>query len=215
MAEATRNQAALREQEEHLEHRITSKLEACIMEITSSIRKAIDSSIDRRILETLQKNFDSEINAMDRGPHHRDERHANSNYSCGTRLAQIDFPRFSGDAVQQWIYQCETYFAIDGTPAKFRVKLVVIHFEGKALQWHTSFVKTLPEGNLPKWTEFTNILIDRFGVVYDDPMAKLMQLRQKGTVVEYHDQFDAITSRLDISVANLLSCFLGGLKKDI
>ena len=144
---------------------------------------------------------------MNQGPHRRDVRHANSNYSCGTRLVRIVFPRFSGDVVQQWIYQCETYFAIDGTLANFQVKLVVIHFEGKALQWHTSFVKTLPEGNLPNWTEFTNILIGHFGEVCDDPMVELMQLRQKGMVVEYHDQFDAITSRLDISVVHLLSYF--------
>ena len=73
---------------------------------------------------------------------------------------------------------------IDGTLADFRVKLVVIHFEGKALQWHTSFVKTLPESNLPKWTKFTNILIDRFGEVCDDPMAELMQLRQNQLVIK-------------------------------
>jgi len=34
-------------------------------------------------------------------------------------------------------------------------------------------------------------------------------------MVEYHDQFDAVTSPLDLSDAHLLSCFLVGLKKDI
>jgi len=154
MAGATRTQAALCEQEDHLENRITSKLEARLIEITASIRQAIDSSIDQQISETLQ----------------RDTRPVNSNYSCGTRLARIDFPHFGGDAIQQWIYQCETYFAIDGTPEDVRVKLAIIHFEGKTLQWHTTFVQNLPGGNLPTWTEFTKILIDRFGEVCDDPM---------------------------------------------
>jgi len=154
MADTTRTQAAMREQEDRLENRITSKLEARLIEITTSIRQAIDSSIDQRISETLQRD---------------------------TRLTRIDFPHFGGDAIHQWIYQCETYFAIDGTPEDVRVKLAIIHFEGKALQCHTTFVQNLPGGNLPggnlpTWTEFTKILIDRFGEVCDDPMFGLMQL---------------------------------------
>ncbi|WVZ13742.1 hypothetical protein V8G54_011308 [Vigna mungo] len=219
MADATRFQAAMREQEERLENKIISKLEERLIEITASIRQAIEASIDRRILETLHQTSDSATHASGRSsnsnPISGGVRTSNSTYSCGTRLARIDFPRFGGNAIQQWIYQCETYFAIDGTPEDFRVKLAVIHFEGKALQWHTSFVKTLPGGNLPTWTDFTSILIDHFGEIDDDPISDLMKLRQTGSVVQYHDQFDAITSRLDLSDTHLLSCFLGGLKKDI
>ncbi|WVY91797.1 hypothetical protein V8G54_037311 [Vigna mungo] len=70
-------------------------------------------------------------------------------------------------------------------------------------------------GNLPNWTEFTSISIDHFGEIDDDLMSDLIKLRQTGIVVEYHDQFDVITSRLDLSDIYLLSISLGGLKKDI
>jgi len=48
-----------------------------------------------------------------------------------------------------WVMQFSSGFI------NVRVKLAIIHFEGKALQWHTTFVQNLPGGNLPTWIEFT------------------------------------------------------------
>ncbi|KOM55960.1 hypothetical protein LR48_Vigan10g185200 [Vigna angularis] len=110
MADTTRLQATMREQEECLENKIISKLDECLMEMTTSFRQAIEASVDRRILETLHRTSESANDASGRSPNSRGAR--NSNYSCGTRLARIDFPRFGSDAIQQWIYQCETYFAV-------------------------------------------------------------------------------------------------------
>nr|KYP76052.1 hypothetical protein KK1_020273 [Cajanus cajan] len=42
-----------------------------------------------------------------------------------------------------------------------------------------------------------------------------MKLRQKKSVIEYYEEFDAIITRLNLSEEYLLSYFLGGLKKDI
>ena len=75
----------------------------------------------------------------------------------------------------------------------------MVHFEGKAIQWHSSYVKSVGLQNLPPWSEYTRILIERFGEVCDDPMAELMQLRQKGSIVEYHEAFDASVSSFYIS----------------
>ena len=46
-------------------------------------------------------------------------------------------------------------------------------------------------------------------------MAELMQLRQKGSIVEYHEAFEAIVARLDLIEEHRLSCFLGGLKQEV
>ena len=46
-------------------------------------------------------------------------------------------------------------------------------------------------------------------------MAELMRLWQKGTVTDYHTEFDAIVSRIDLYEAHQLSCFLGGLQLEI
>nr|KYP48389.1 Retrotransposable element Tf2 [Cajanus cajan] len=42
-----------------------------------------------------------------------------------------------------------------------------------------------------------------------------MRLRQKKSVVEFYEEFDAIITRLNLSEDYMLSCFLGGLKHDI
>jgi len=58
-------------------------------------------------------------------------------------------------------------------------------------------------------------VVDRFGDICDDPMVELMRLRQKRSVGEYHEEFDVIITRLNLTQEYILSCFLGGLKKDI
>jgi hypothetical protein len=46
-------------------------------------------------------------------------------------------------------------------------------------------------------------------------MMELMHLPQQSSVTEYHEQFDAIISGLNLSEEYTLSYFLGGLKQDI
>jgi len=73
-------------------------------------------------------------------------------------------------------------------------------------------VRTVGLKNLPSWKNYSQILLDRFGEVCEDPMAELMRLRQKGSVTEFHEQFDAIVSRVELAEEHQLSCFLGGHK---
>ncbi|WVZ18173.1 hypothetical protein V8G54_005495 [Vigna mungo] len=91
MADLTRLQAAMREQEERLENKIISKQDERFMEITASIRQAIEASVDRRILETLHRTSKSANDALGRSPNSRGACNSISTYSCGTRLARIDF----------------------------------------------------------------------------------------------------------------------------
>jgi len=62
-----------------------------------------------------------------------------STYSCYTRLARLVFHGFNVDGIKNWLVRCET-FSVDNTPEDFKVRLVVVHFEGKALQWHSTYV---------------------------------------------------------------------------
>jgi len=97
-------------------------------------------------------------------------------YSCNTRLERLDFPRFNGEGIKNWIIQCDTFFLVDQTPEEYKVRLAVVHFEGKALQWHSAYVKNVGLDKLPSWNDYTKILIERFGEVCEDPMAELMRL---------------------------------------
>lgn len=46
-------------------------------------------------------------------------------------------------------------------------------------------------------------------------MAELKALKQSGSVQEYHDKFDALTGKLQLSEEHLLSCYLRGLEEKI
>lgn len=67
---------------------------------------------------------------------------------------------------------------------KYKLRLVVVHFEGKVLQWNNAYVKNVGLHKLPSWNDYTQILIERFGKVCEVPMAELMRLRQKGNLID-------------------------------
>jgi len=46
-------------------------------------------------------------------------------------------------------------------------------------------------------------------------MADLMKLLKTTIVQKYHEDFDALITQRQLSEEHTLSCFLGGLKKDI
>ena len=58
-----------------------------------------------------------------------------------SRVAKIDFPKFSGDDVRGWLFRCEQLFLIDQVAEIDKVNLVSIHLYDKALLWHTQFMK--------------------------------------------------------------------------
>jgi len=47
---------------------------------------------------------------------------------------------------------------------------------------------------LLSWADYTQLLIEQFGEVCDDPMDALTRLQQKKFVLEYHEDFDAIVT---------------------
>jgi len=127
MADATRFAQAMKDMEERLSTRMDSRfieLATCLKE---TIQDLVKQSIDA-------KRFNM---SPESGRH-------SSSYVCGTRLARIDFPIFNGDNVIPWIHQCDNYFLIDNTLDEIKVKLTIVHLEGKTLQWHTTLTKTFP-----------------------------------------------------------------------
>ncbi|KAJ1392972.1 Retrotransposon gag domain [Sesbania bispinosa] len=179
MAEATRNAQAMKEMEEHLSARLDNRL----AELAGTMQRTIGESLKKTMDDLLQQHPQGSSGMI------RHEGRNSGSYSCGTHLARIDFPRFHGENVNQWLYQCNNFFLIDNTPDPIRVQLAI--------------------------ADYVQLVIARFGDVCDDPMAELMKLRQKSSVVEYHEEFDSTITRLSLSENYTLSCFLGGLKQDI
>ena len=58
----------------------------------------------------------------------------NTPYHLSTRFSKVEFPRFDGTDLEGWLFKCDRFFQIDYTPLNAKVKLVVIHMEGRALQ---------------------------------------------------------------------------------
>jgi len=70
---------------------------------------------------------------------------------------------------------------------------------------------------LTSWEAFVKALQIRFGTSsYDDPLEALISIKQTSIVELYKTQFEMLSNRVrGLSDSHRLSCFLGGLKKEI
>ena len=133
MADNTRNQTHICE----IEERLNTRMEEQFMDIGASLQCTIEDMFRRH------------ENSCSSG-----SRASSRPYSCNTRLARLDFPRFNGEGVKNWIIQCDTFFSVDQTPEEYKVRLAVVHFEGKALQWHNAYVKNVGLNKLSSWNDY-------------------------------------------------------------
>ena len=139
--------------------------------------------------------------------------HSNRNSYFATRHTKVDFPRFAGVDLNGWLFICQHFFEVDQTPMDVRVKLAAINLEGKALQWHQNWTKFKKNDDAVTWEEYVNALEGRFSDhTSQDPMSELLSLRQTDKVSDYHDQFEALLGRVDLSEKYTISFFLNGLK---
>ncbi|GKB32364.1 putative mitochondrial protein [Tanacetum coccineum] len=136
-------------------------------------------------------------------------RHANQ----FSRLAKVEFPKFNGDDVLGWIFKCDQFFLIDNTLEEEKVKIIYVHLFDKALLWHRQLIKT--KGENISWTDYKDVIVLRFGSVYDDPMALLKNAKYDKSAKEYPDTFDTLLSRVKVSEEYAISLYLGGLPTEV
>ncbi|KAK8947110.1 hypothetical protein KSP39_PZI006748 [Platanthera zijinensis] len=151
-----------------------------------------------------------------RSPESRSTGSASATSHFATRFPRLDFPRFSGEDLMPWIYKCDQFFEIDGTPEDAKVRMASVHLEGKALYWHQAYMKARLTRQWPNWEEYSQALHGRFGsALFGDPMSELKNLRQRTTVQNYLDEFELLLHRVSVSEDNAISLCLGGLREDI
>ncbi|EEF32608.1 hypothetical protein RCOM_0251410 [Ricinus communis] len=120
----------------------------------------------------------------------------NTNYHLASRFTKVEFPRFGGEDVEGWLFKYDRFFQIDQTPSNSQVKLALIHLEGRALQWHQTFIKNRGELGEPPWNDYVRAIKCRFRVrTYKDPMADLKMLVQIGSVSDYLEEFDVLSHK--------------------
>jgi hypothetical protein len=111
-----------------------------------------------------------------------------------TRAIRLDFPKFSGEEPNGWIYHANQYFTYHQTNPHHRVLLASFHMEGKALTW---FQHLEASGSITSWDGFTQSLLTRFGPsILDDPIETFTRLRFH-TILTYQifldDPIDTLT----------------------
>ncbi|XP_038678483.1 uncharacterized protein LOC119979936 [Tripterygium wilfordii] len=127
---------------------------------------------------------------------------------------RIDFPRFSGEDLETWIYKSQQYFDYYQVPITKQVTTAKFYLEGKALVWFREVEQT---GQITSFESLVTAVKSRFGTTpLVSPMVDLMRLRQEHTVEVYKEKFEEIILKIqDLSERHKLSCFIGGLKEEI
>jgi hypothetical protein len=127
---------------------------------------------------------------------------------------KLDFPRFDGKNVLNWIFKAEQFFDYHNTPDMDRMTIASVHLDQGVVPWFQMNQRSQP---FRSWLEFTRVLEMDFGPsAYDCPRAALFKLSQNSTVTEYYREFNALANRVyGVSTEAFLDCFLSGLQADI
>ncbi|GJV82439.1 hypothetical protein Tco_1522337 [Tanacetum coccineum] len=60
-----------------------------------------------------------------------------------------------------------------------------------------------------RWNVYKNGILQRFGIVFDDPVSKLRKIKYQSNAKDYQDAFDTLLSRVDVSEEHAVSFYLG------
>ncbi|GJX19436.1 putative mitochondrial protein [Tanacetum coccineum] len=139
--------------------------------------------------------------------------HPEPNNTPYGKLIRIEFPKFSGDDVKDWVYRCKQFFKVDGVPDGRKIQLASMHMFDATLVWYQQYMKKYPDNTL--WEHFEVEVVKRFGVLYDDPIVELKNLKQTGSVQHYQEAFEALLNKVDLPEPIAVSMFMGGLKSEV
>ncbi|KAL8091683.1 hypothetical protein AgCh_034082 [Apium graveolens] len=131
---------------------------------------------------------------------------------------KIEFPRFNGIDPKGWVLKAEQYFDFVSIEEAKKVKLAVMHFEGKASTWYRYYQTSKVNVH---WKTFQNDVILEF----ENPESRKVQdqfnkLKQTTTVGEYEDQFEEMRALVvhknkGFNEEYFMSSFISGLKESI
>lgn len=197
-------------------------MENSIAELTKTLQRYMEES-DRRHNEYVQHR------QMDRAHLDRVDNQLNSLHAAAQSAVQppqptlqpfqmrnikLDFPRFDGSEVTNWIFKAEQFFYFYETPDHHRLTIAAVHMEKAVVPWFQMISRNQP---FQSWTMFTKALEMEFGPSpYESPRTTLFKLTQDKTVADYYSTFTVLANRAQgLSPDATLDCFISGLKPDI
>ena len=78
------------------------------------------------------------------------------------RRSKLDCPRFNGFDFLGWRLKVEQFFEAVNLPEEEKVPTVMIHLDGKALQWHQRFMRSKGSLKSVVWSEYVLEMQSRF-----------------------------------------------------
>nr|GEV36650.1 hypothetical protein [Tanacetum cinerariifolium] len=139
--------------------------------------------------------------------------HLEPNNTPYRKLIRIEFPKFSGDDVKDWVYRCKQFFKVDRVPDGRKIQLASMHMFDAAIVWYQQYVQKYPHNT--SWEHFEAEVVKRFGVLYDDPILELKNLKQTGLVQTYQEAFEALLNKMNLPELVAVSMFMRGLKPEV
>jgi hypothetical protein len=140
------------------------------------------------------------------------------NHEHYVKMPKHDFPKFGGTNPRLWLDLCDTYFQMYQVPQYQWVCTAVLYLEGHAALWWHAFKRRCATVD---WGAFASAVTIEFGTEeFDTQMAKLLQMRQIGTIMEYRMTFEACMYHLlslDETLNNkfFVAQFVLGLKDEL
>ncbi|WVZ69199.1 hypothetical protein U9M48_018023 [Paspalum notatum var. saurae] len=133
-------------------------------------------------------------------------------------MPKLDFPKFDGDNPRLWKDRCEAYFEVYGISDALKPKFAALNFSGAAATWlQTRELK----GRFATWDALCSAVCERFDRdQYHIHMKQLDNLKQLGSVAEYHAQFEQLAHSILLynpayDDVYFVTRFLSGLKEEI
>ncbi|VFQ72160.1 unnamed protein product [Cuscuta campestris] len=124
---------------------------------------------------------------------------------------KLEPPKCDGSVPLRWLYKVKEYFDFYATPPDERLRCVALMLEGSAADW---FRWRMTNRMISDWDDFVAKFKLRFDpLLFVDYFGQLAKLRQRGSVMEYQEEFEKLLQHITgASEDILISVFHAGLK---
>lgn len=127
---------------------------------------------------------------------------------------RLEMPLFIGADPKGWVFRADRYFTVNEVEEEERVVVALVCMEGRALGW---FQWADTQDPFRSWRDVRAAVLRRFGQMGEGHRAEqLMALRQKSTVADFRDEFEARAAQIrGVPAMIFRGAFLHGLREDI
>ncbi|GMI97463.1 hypothetical protein HRI_003415600 [Hibiscus trionum] len=129
---------------------------------------------------------------------------------------RVPCPKFNGSDFKGWHSKLEQYFEAESVPDQSKIRLVMLHLEGKALHWHQFLMNSQGSTGTLSWLEYLSLMRERFVLVgFNDPFTELLALRHVESVEAYYEESINPVNHVQLPEKYILSMFKNHLRLEI